>query len=125
MDESPPENFRNESVVLDDHLVYEVVHSKRNDAVLKRLTDSAFAPLTTDQAEFFTGSYFSCREMTSPYLIRAPFSYGGKFTVMVRNGDVLVDHFEMGHSSPINHSALVVCLERSPGEIYSSVNVTE
>ena len=122
---NPPEGFRAGAVPIEKRGVYEVVHSKREEAVLLRLSDRAFLQLSTQQGVHFTGEYMTCENGTTPYLIRAPFSYGGEFAVFSKGNEVLVEHNSMGHSSPINHSALVVCLRSEPLEIYSQVNVTE
>ena len=124
----PPENkSAGDWIPLAATDVFEVVASKEIVAILRDLPDKPFAPLTDDQARYFTGTYYRKESGKKTFLIRAVYGQGGtgRYTVSHRGNDILVDHGSLGHQSAFHKSALIVNLDFEPHELYLVAEIAE
>lgn len=122
----PDEMFRGAEPIAESH-VYEVVASKLDTAVWRELAEHAIVALTLTDPKWFTGPYFRCDPGRSPFLMRAVYGHGGTggYEVRRKGLSVLVRHGSLGRSSPVNKSALVVCLDFEPTGLYTAISIAE
>ncbi len=89
------------------------------------LENDSFFKLDQLNARGFGQSNFSCPDSTVPYLIRAVYENGGTgaFT-LARVGTALwVRHHSLGRASKMYRTALVVCLDFTPTELFHSIGL--
>jgi hypothetical protein len=103
-----------------DSAAYFEVPVSRLGAAEKWLAESGFISLEPQLVTFLGRAGFKCHLSASLFLTRALFSTGGtgEFYLRWSGPDLVVAHTSLGQSSTPERTALVVCLERPPREIY-------
>ena len=112
---------------VDEAETYEVVASKLHVAELRDLKDRGYIAITSEQAKYFTGPYFSCPRGKNPYLVRAVYGHGGTggYSVKREGRKLLVEHDSLGRRNSANKSALIVNLDFEPESMYTVVRIAE
>lgn len=90
------------------------------------LSERKFRAIESRDIEFFGQAAFSCVAQKKPFLIRAVYANGGSGRFLVRRyGENLqVSYDTLGSASEAQRSALIVCLEFEPKDIYNIVSFT-
>lgn len=72
---------------------------------------------------YFAGFSYACPDGTSAYLVRALYEHPttGTFSAQKSGNDLLVLHYALGAQSIAYRSALVVCLDFEPQNVYVGV----
>src|SRR5579863_3661161 len=80
-------------------------------------------PVVVLQRGYLTQMNFHCSEGTHPYLVRALYEHGstGIFHVYSHGQTLWVLHEALGPIAEKHRSALVVCLDSQPAEVFVSV----
>ena len=103
--------------------VAEVATSKLDDAV-QRLSSQPIIPQEPYDAEHFGQPSFACQPSTRLYLVRAVYTNGstGGFHLQRVENALWVAHSSLGVSSGDHRSALLVCLDFTPEQVYVTAN---
>jgi hypothetical protein len=103
--------------------VVEVAASKLEDA-LQRLTSQSIIPQEPYDAEHFGQPVFFCQPPTRLYLVRAVYTNGstGGFHLQRVENTLWVAHSSLGASSGDHRSALLVCLDFTPEQVFVTAN---
>jgi hypothetical protein len=99
--------------------VVEVAASKLEDA-LQRLTSQSIIPQEPYDAVHFGQPVFVCQPPTRLYLVRAVYTNGntGGFHLQRVENTLWVAHSSLGASSGDHRSALLVCLDFTPEQVF-------
>ncbi len=96
--------------------VIEVPHSlfEYAESLLK---DEPFLRIGND---YFPGFRYKCPSSTTAYLVRALYEHpsNGMFSAKRSGDDLLVRHYALGSKADLHRSALVVCLDFEPNQVY-------
>ena len=86
----------------------------------ERLTKSAVIPQESYDIEAFGLRSFSCPTKTRPFLVRAIYENGrtGGYHLQQIDSALWVGHESLGAGTSKHRSALIVCLDFNPKEIY-------
>jgi hypothetical protein len=103
--------------------VAEVTASKLEDAE-QRLASQPIIPQEPYDAEHFGQPAFACQPSTRLYLVRAVYTNGstGGFHLQRVENTLWVAHSSLGASSGDHRSALLVCLDFSPEQVFVTAN---
>ncbi len=103
--------------------VAEVAASKLEDAV-QRLSSQPIIPQEPYDAEHFGHPTFVCQSPTRLYLVRAVYTNGstGGFHLQRVENALWVAHSSLGASTGDHRTALLVCLNFSPEQVYVTAN---
>jgi hypothetical protein len=107
--------------------IFEVVASKEYVAIIRDLPVKSVVKLLPSTASYYTGHYFNCRSGTKPFLVRAVYGHGGTggYEVARIAHAIWVQHSSLGHTSPANRSALILCLDFKPDHVYNTISIAE
>ena len=96
--------------------VIEIPHSLFEDAE-KLLKGTPFLRVGND---YLPGFSYKCPSTTTAYLIRALYEHpsNGMFNVKRSGNDLLVRHYALGPKADLHRSALIVCLDFAPSQVY-------
>jgi len=99
----------------------EVVASKVEVAI-SRLKSSAAIAQSADAIAYFGRSGFGCVAPKTPYLVRAVYRNGGTgmFELTYNEFGLLVGHGELGSPSALKRTALIVCLDNQPLQVFTN-----
>lgn len=88
------------------------------------LKDSDAVLINNDDIGYFGHRDFQCSGSKFPYLVRAEYMNGGTGNFMVKRfgAALLVAHGSLGPSSVTRRSALVVCLDFRPTEVFGELS---
>ena len=100
------------------------ISASRRDAAESMLESQEFVQKWQDDIKYFGQKNFQCESPKQPYLIRALYSNGtgGKFLLKKIGDSVLVSHVSLGRSSSTQKTALIVCLDFQPKEIFNQIS---
>lgn len=99
--------------------VFEVVFSK--EPVTRALLEKPFLLVEDRHARSYTGPYFECSSGRRPYLVRAVYGQVGDFSVSRLADALIVTHSSVMDRPTFHKSALVVCLDFEPIEVFHQV----
>ena len=86
------------------------------------LAKKAAMRLSQNDVELFGQKNFHCVQSKQPYLTLAKYENGnGSFHLSTTNSALLIVHTSLGHASGVRQTALVVCLDFLPTEVFSRV----
>lgn len=85
-----------------------------------RLEKESVVPLSNIDLKWFSRGHFSCPSTTVPSLVRAVYSNGGTGGYYLQRTDasLWVAHQSLGVSTGEHRSALLVCLEFKPSQVF-------
>lgn len=87
---------------------------------IRMLDDKTIVGLTDKDARYYAGSHYSKQLGTRPYLVRAVFwNYTGEFSLFLRDGDLFVSHYSLGHINGETKLPFVVNLRQPPNHVYT------
>jgi hypothetical protein len=114
-----------ESKALEGANVFEVVASKAGVATSRDLLKQAIVEISEETARYYTGGYYRCPNGMKPYLVRAPYGFGGtgRYLVVRFETAIWVEHRSLGEDVAVNKSALIVNLDFVPTTAYATVSV--
>ena len=103
--------------------VAEVAASKLEDAA-QRLSSQPIIPQESYDAEHFGQPTFTCKAPARLYLVRAVYTNGstGGFHLQRVENTLWVAHSSLGVSSGDHRSALLVCLDFTPEQVFVTAN---
>ena len=104
---------------ISETLFFEVPVSKKDTAEYW-LAERSVIPIKQDTIQFFGQHNFQCATGMNPYLVRAVYENGGTGDYYVERfgSALLVSHMSLGKPSGVHRSALLVCLNFQPTEIF-------
>ncbi len=102
---------------------FEVAASKVTTAEFW-LADKPVMPLGQESPGYFGQHNFSCPAPARPYLVRALYRNGetGTFYLTRYDAALLVLHRSFGMPSSMQRTALVICLDFEPTDVYHSLS---
>lgn len=103
------------------------IAASKVDAAQGYLERKPFVLADEWQRHFFLPPSFQCSSNTRPYLVRALFSTmsHGVFTIQRFGSTLYVSHDSIGRPAEIRRTALVVCLDFLPTEVFNGVSRAE
>ena len=106
--------------VLPSNRIFEIPHSLYSDA--EALLSEKAAILLGNN--YFPGVHFVCPKSTGAYLVRALYEHpsNGIFEVRRSASVLLIRHFALGGKSELHRSALIVCLDFVPTDVFVGVH---
>lgn len=101
--------------------IYEVVPTKVETALAWHLTNSSFAVLTCEDADFLAGGHYKCDEHEKPILVRAVYANGGtgNFTVRYDDKTLFIHHGSLGDPGSVRNLPLIVSLPFVPVDLFA------
>jgi hypothetical protein len=115
-------NSASKTVQIPEERFFEVTASKEATAEYW-LTEKTYISQTSKDFDFFGQHNFHCPSSTKPYLVRAVYENGGTghFNVERRGSALLISHMSLGGASKMFRTALMVCLDFQPTEVYHEI----